>query len=93
MRGVVENLLCLVVRLEWFPLFDADRLELIDHDLVALQPWLSLHEAVERLKETHVIGNRAVEHNVDSIDEFGGWRICSLRQGIKLYLACHRRRP
>ena len=30
-------------------LFDADRLELVDHRLVAVEPGLSLHEAVQRI--------------------------------------------
>ena len=44
-------------------------LELSIIDLVALEPGLALHEAVERLEEAQVVGDGAVEHDVDRVDE------------------------
>ena len=84
-RGVGENLSRFVVRLEWLSLFDADGLKLINHDLVAREPRLPLHEAIERLEEAHVVGNRAIEQDVDSVDKLRRRRIRRLRQGIKLH--------
>ena len=64
-RSVIQNPLRVRIGIEWFPLLDADGLKLINHDFVAFKPWLSLHEAIERLKETQIVGNGAVEHDVD----------------------------
>jgi hypothetical protein len=73
--GVAQNLLGTGVWVEWFALFDADHRKLVDHDSIPFVPRLSLHEAVERLKEAQVVWNRAVEHGVDRIDELCRWRI------------------
>ena len=45
------------------------RAQRIDHRPVALDPGLALHEAVERLEEAQIVGDRAVEQRVDGIDE------------------------
>ena len=80
----LQNLLGLRVGIEGLALLDADRLELIDHHLVAFEPGLALHEAVERLEEAQVVGDRAVEHDVDRIDELRRRRIGRLRERIEL---------
>ena len=71
--GIVENLLDIGVGIEWFAFLDPDRLERIDHCLVAFQPWLSLYEAIKRLKESQVVGDRVIEYDVDNVDELC-WR-------------------
>ena len=74
----VENLSRFVVWFERLALLDADRLQRIDHGLVAREPRLALHEAVERVEEAHVVGDRAVEEDVDGVDELrrGGFAAC-----------------
>ena len=78
------RIFCVSVGIEWFPLFDADGLELIDHDFVAFQPWFSLHEAVERLKETQIVGDGAVERDVINVHELCRRRMGGLRERIDL---------
>jgi hypothetical protein len=56
----------------------------VDHQLVAREPRLHLHRAVERLEETQIVRNRGVVNDVDRIDECRRWWICRLREGIKL---------
>jgi len=74
----VEDLLRLLVRVKRFALFDADRLQQIDHDPIAIDPRLALHEAVERLKEAHLVQDRAVEQDIDRLDELRLGRIACL---------------
>jgi len=55
--------------IERFAFLDPNRLDLVDHGLVAFEPRLPLDEAVERLEKADVVGDRAVECNVDHVDE------------------------
>ena len=52
-----------------FPFSMPIGLQHVDHRAVAVDPRLVLHEAVERLEETQVVGNGAVKDDVDRIDE------------------------
>src|SRR4029079_15552786 len=47
---------------------DADRLQHVDHGLIANQPGLGLYKAVEGLEKAHIIGNRRVEDAAKSRD-------------------------
>jgi len=51
----------------------------------ASDPRLALHEAVERLEEAHVVGDRAVEHDVDRVDELRLRGTRRLRQRVELH--------
>ena len=69
MRRQVQDPSRLVVRFERLALLDADRLQRVDHRLVAGQPRLGLHEAVQRVEEPRVVRDRRVEQHVDRVDE------------------------
>ena len=49
--------------------FDANRFELVDDHLVAGQPRLCLHDAVQSVEEPRIIGNSRVEQYIDRIDK------------------------
>ena len=55
-------------------------LQLVDHRLVAGEPGLALHEAVERLEEAKVVGDRGIVDDVDGVDEDGRRRIGRLAE-------------
>ena len=42
-----QDSLCLCVGIEWLAFLDADRFQLIDHDLVPREPRFALHHAVQ----------------------------------------------
>ena len=83
-NSLLEDLLGRGVGVEGLTFLDADGLERIDHGLVAGQPGLYLDDAIERLKETHVVGNGGVEDYVDGVDELRVRRMRGLRERVDL---------
>ena len=64
-NGPLQDVLGCGVGVEGLALLDADGFELVNHGAVALEPWLRLDDAIERLEEAHVVGNGCVEDYVD----------------------------
>ena len=71
---------------EVLALLDAQRLERVDHQAIALQPGLILHDAVEVLEEARIVTDGRVEDDIPGIRENGCRRIVRLRERIDLYL-------
>jgi hypothetical protein len=66
------------VRSERLAFLYPDGFELIDHRLVARQPWLALHDSIQRLEETQIEGNGRVVEYLLRIRELRLRRIRSL---------------
>ena len=59
-----ERMLGRRIRREGFPFLDADRLQLIDHGAVAVEPRFGLHHPVEMREEALVEANGGIEQDV-----------------------------
>ncbi len=64
LRSVFEDLLRFCAGIKRLALFDPDRLELVDHHSVPIQPRLDLHDAIQRLEVPNIVRNARVEQDV-----------------------------
>jgi len=84
--GRFESVLRFRIGRERLTLLDPDRAQQVDHRLVALQPRLVLHHAVERSEKPHIVGNRRIEDDIDHVVKDGRRRVGGLRQWVELDL-------
>ena len=82
--GRIQDALGRVIGTERLALFDADRFQLVDHRLVTLQPRLALHEAIKRLVEAKIIGDRGIVERAKCVDKDGIGRLGRLAERIEL---------